>query len=117
MYVNDLPEVVTHVSPYMYADDLQLIACSLMSIADLNQCVSNINEDLSIIHQWSISNSLVLNPLKSQALAVRGNRVVDINLVSFKIGDQYIPVVCKLKCLGFILNERLQFDDHIDSVC
>lgn len=117
MYVDDLPRLITNMSPHMYADDLQLVSCSMNSDMNLYQCIHNINIDLLAIHRWSVENSLILNPLKSLAMVVRGNRQINLEPISFKLGDHDIPTVEKLKSLGFTLNSRLQFDDHVETVC
>lgn len=114
MYINDLPRSVQHSIVHLFADDVQLLASGHRD--DLRQCVADLNADLQSIASWAQSNSLILNPNKSQAIVVsrRPPRfpVNPLRLVGCDI--PYLPVVTSL---GLIINNALTWDDHVTSVC
>ena len=54
LYVNDLPNCLRHSSAEMYADDMNLTACS----DDINNLQAILNSDMNNIHQWIVANKL-----------------------------------------------------------
>lgn len=113
LYINDLPTVIKYCSAHIFADDIQL-ACSA-PLSELDQCVSNINSDLSAISSWAFSNGLVLNPNKTQAIAIYKTPIRD-QLAPVMLGSHVIQYVSHVNTLGVRLNETLSWEDHISHL-
>lgn len=68
LYINDLPNVLKYSNIHVYADDVQLyLSCPPVSV---NTCISYLNSDLYSLNKWASDNGLVLNPSKSQCIAI-----------------------------------------------
>jgi hypothetical protein len=52
IYINDLPNCLTHSQPRMYADDTHLTFAS-NSVNDIDH---NLNQDLANVNEWLIAN-------------------------------------------------------------
>lgn len=114
MFINDLPHVCKYVTTHLYADDVQL--CLSRSISNINDLALNFNHDLSAIHRWSVENGLLLNPTKSQIIAIC-NRSLDISLLpDIFLSCSKLTYSQSVKSLGFILNRNLSCYDHINIV-
>ena len=75
-----------------------------------------INEDLPVIADSAYHNKLIVNPTKSQAIAVYRYSSCDCFQPLFLNGLQ-IPYSSKVKSLvGFWLDELLSLDHHVSSI-
>jgi hypothetical protein len=74
----------------MYADDLQIYHSRPREM--LFECIREVNSDLSKIFEWSLANSLKLNPSKSMVLPIYRNHLLGPLLALF-LGDDFIPYV------------------------
>ena len=66
VYINDLTRAVEYSTTSMYADDTSLCFKS----KDLFRLNEALNEDLSLLDAWLISNKLSLNVAKTQSMLV-----------------------------------------------
>ncbi|KAL6419556.1 hypothetical protein ACFW04_013760 [Cataglyphis niger] len=74
LYLADFSHMVKHCKYNFYADDLQAyIHCEPR---DLFDTIWKINEDIDVILGWSITNRLILNSDKIQAIIMRTSRFV-----------------------------------------
>ena len=64
IYINDLDKHVKHGELFLFADDTTLI----FAHKNLNLLVSFINQDLSHINNYCLSNKLILNSTKTEAM-------------------------------------------------
>ena len=53
LYINDLPNCLSHSQPRMYADDTHLTLADSIEL--------NLNKDLASVSEWLIANKLTLN--------------------------------------------------------
>ena len=74
-----------------------------------------INLALVEILDWATLNSVTINPTKSQAMLISSKEIFNPPPVVFN--NCLIKYVDKVKSLGLILNSRLNFDDHISTIC
>lgn len=116
LYVNDLPEVIKSCSYHMYADDVQVyFSCC---VSDLNNALIAINNDLNEIYTWSCDNKLVLNPNKTKCLVIYKKPFPTHTLTKLQINSTPIDYVDRAKNLGFIVNNTLDWNAHInDAIC
>ena len=102
----------------MYADDT--------AISHSSRCLSklqdDLNQDLVKLRNWLHGNKLSLNVVKTQSLII-GSRP-NIQKIekqteakpSFEIGDQKINMIIDTKYLGVQIDDKLQWDRHIEHV-
>jgi hypothetical protein len=58
------------------------------------ECIREVNSDLSRVFEWSLTNSLKLNPSKSMVLPIYRNHLLG-PLPALFLGDDFIPYVFK----------------------
>ena len=115
LYINDMPDSLSHLTPSLYADDTEIYASS-NDCADL---VDKVNIDLENIRKWMIQNKLQIHPSKSKHIFI-GSPYNLKNKVSgnpILINNKLVPKINKYSCLGVTMDERLSWDKHIDSIC
>ena len=105
LYVNDLPQCVCN-KIKLYPDDVLLYSV-IHSEAD---CV-RLQEDLKLLHQWSILWQMESNPSKCEFLRMTNKR----NPITYQysISD---AVITHAKYLRVIIDEKLSWNEHILKV-
>lgn len=111
IFVNDLPTYTNSSISFLFADDFQLLfSCSKPNI---DNCINKMNEDIFQVSAWAEDNNMILNPLKTTAICFS-----NINSDSFDnkifLNGHAIKFTDKIKCLGFIIDKYLKWDDHIN---
>ena len=66
LYINDLPNCLSHSQPRMFADDTHLTFAD----NDITKIERNLNDDLAIISQWLIVNKLALNMSRTEFMVI-----------------------------------------------
>ena len=117
VYVNNLPRAVKNSTTFMYADDTSLCFKS----KDLSWLNEALNEDLSRLDAWLISNKLSLNVAKTQSMLVSTKvkrKVLDKSSqhLQVKINETELEVVSKIKYLGVFLDNSLDWKDQVQAV-
>lgn len=117
LYTADVVHCFKHCKFHIYADDIQLyLHCKPH---DTHKAVENINSDLIRLTEWSDTNSLVLNPLKSKYMLLGSRKQVRIikeyNPV-IKIKKSSLNLVNTACSLGLILDSELHFEEYINKV-
>ena len=101
---------------HIYADDTQLylsFKCDNPSatLSKLNKCISD-------IRVWMIKNKLKINDSKTEFIVFRSPQAKqDLSSLSVSVGDSVIAQSSKVRDLGVIFDQFLNFDDYISSVC
>ena len=72
----------------------------------------SLNHDIDILLSWLSRNYLMVNTIKSQAMMI-GDIAYD---PQFIIVDSRVELSNSLKILGVIIDDKLTFADHIQSV-
>ena len=106
--MNDLPRAFKNSTISMYADDTSLCFQS----KDLSRLNETLNEDLSRLDAWLISNKLSLNVAKTQSMLVSTKvkrKALDKSSqhLQVKINGTELEAVSKIKYLRVLL-ERLE---------
>ena len=100
---------------YMFADDATLF----VSGHSVESVETQLNLAMSEIHLWTIENKLILNAKKTKVMLLgsrqRLNTLQDKDL-KVKINDTELECVTHSKCLGVIIDNNLNFKQHVDSV-
>jgi hypothetical protein len=63
LFIDDMTEVLELSKYHIYADDLQIYQSRPRDM--LFECIREVNSNLSKVFEWSLVNSLMLNPSKS----------------------------------------------------
>ena len=112
LYINDLPNISNSCKPVLFADDTNLI----FSNKSITEIKTNIQRNLNKLFDWLSINKLSLNVSKSSLLLfnIRNkNNNVKLNVNS---NDIKIKQVTNLKCLGIIIDEKLDWKSQINYV-
>ena len=111
IFINDLPENIV-CNPKLFADDVSLNAV----MSDNTNSNENIENDLKLIHDWSVKWKMVFNPdiTKPAEEVLFTNRTSSIySPISFD--GIAIKSVDDHKHLGLVLDSKLTFNKHIDE--
>lgn len=114
LYINDIVNVPVHGSISLHADDTSIV----VKDKDLNEAIRKMNEDLERIYNWLNVNKLLLNVSKTKWMSIikNNNRNVYIRTNNVKIAGNEIEKVKSIKYLGILLDEKLNFDNHVDEL-
>ncbi|KAJ6646219.1 putative RNA-directed DNA polymerase from transposon BS [Pseudolycoriella hygida] len=66
VFTNDLPNVLSFMTPHMFADDVKAYIESLRDNVLINECVARVNRDLEAVCKWARRNGLQLNGGKTK---------------------------------------------------
>jgi hypothetical protein len=117
LYIVDIGTVLKNCFYHLYADDLQLyIHCKPENVT---QTVNLINEDLERLFRWSSNHDLILNPNKTQTIIIGNENITNnlINIPKIVINNSEIDYSKYVKNLGILLDENLNWNKQISSVC
>ena len=109
LYINDLPECLKNTTPGMYADDTQIYVSS----ASFSELVTKLNQDLENIVKWLSRNKLQLHTKKTKAMFIGS----PYNLKNKVGNDQVMINDILLDIPLFQLDERMSWENHIDTIC
>ena len=118
IYIDDLPFCLNKEKVTIYAGD----TASSHSSSCLSKLQDDLNQDLVNLQNWLQGNKLSLNVVKTQSMMI-GSRP-NIQKIkkqteakpSFKIGEQNINMITDTKYLGVQIDEKLEWDHHIEQV-
>ena len=97
-------------SSFAYADDTVF----LTSGNNLQQLKEKTSENLNIIVKWCNRNHMVINVQKSHYMLLNScDLVYDLGLY---IGNEKLDRKRTTKLLGFVMNDSLSWQDHIDAM-
>ncbi len=111
IYINDLPDNLSSVT-FLYADDTSLY----VPVDPKNpiNAVTNLHNDVTLLSDWSNKWKLDFKPSKSALVtfAKTGKR----DYVDFLLDHTPIPKYDSHKHLGFVLDNNLNFKDHVNHL-
>ena len=111
LYTNDLPNSLEHTHAILFADDTTIY----LNSNNINSLYENVNKDLNSLYEWFNTNKLSLNISKTNYMLISNIKqaVVVHEKYRVKIGDENIEYKKSLKFLGLIIDENLNWHDHI----
>ena len=114
LYVNDLPNCLSHSTASMFADDTNLTT-SGKSIKDIQ---NQLNSDLENIHTWLLTNKLTLNKDKTEYMIISSRqRLAKIDDdPNISLDGINIKKVKQAKTLGIVIDEKLLWKNQIDEI-
>ena len=122
IFINDLPKCVKHSADYLFADDVQV--ANTFSVNNSFVALSNLNEDLHSIYNWTCNNGLSLNTAKCQHIIIGSpqlfqrhplNEISHFNSVS--INNTKLSTCLHVKNLGLLFDKHLSWNVHITTQC
>ena len=109
--INDLANVCKYMMPLLFADDTHLFRGG----KNINDRHDEISHDLASISEWLKSNKLTLNIKKTHFIVFTRNGATKPH-VNLCIDGHSIGEVRKTKFLGVIIDNRLNWKDHITYI-
>jgi hypothetical protein len=109
LYINDLPEVIqSNVS--LFADDT-MIYRQVINISD----GLALQQDINAIDKWSKEWHMPFNVSKTKLIKFGKQYTDDTNANSYELQGESITEVEQVKYLGITLNNKLNFNEHIQG--
>ena len=108
IYINDIVNTSDRLSFVLFADDTTVYSTG----KNLNDSITNMNNQLVHISNWFTSNKLTLNIDKTQAM-IFSRRKIPIPNTQVELKGQPVAFVAKAKFLGVIVDQRLNWKDHV----
>lgn len=103
-----MPDIIEKSEIILYADDTLIFT----ECENEEQCRMNMKHDIEKINTWLKINKLKLNENKTKIMEI--NMTGDEN---FEINGNTIEKVPHIKYLGFIIDNKIKFNEHIDYIC
>ena len=113
IYINDILNTILYSKSSAYADDTMFIT----KAEDIQTLEQLRNTDLWLMNRWCCDNRMVLNMNKSYFMMLRPSVMVPGSHLDLTVKNRKLQRVSKTRLLGYILNNSLSLDDHIDQVC
>ncbi len=112
-YINDLPDVLRHTTPFIYADDTALIASGKTP----SEISSKLNNDAVNVGNWFNKNQLSCNVKKTKAQLFCNSRYrAKDEPLNINMSGQHVEDVNCFKYLGVHLDSHLTFVPHAQKV-
>lgn len=116
IYINDLPNCMSHCKVNMFADDTGMYYAS-NSIDDIVKCM---NYDLNNGNNWLQSNKLTVNADKCEFMLIGSRQrlanIKESDNLKININGVDIKRVHECKHLGVIIDDNLTWNQQIDNI-
>ena len=110
IFINDIFLFLQETEICNFADDNTLFACDV----SLENVISKLKNDIDILNNWFLDNSLVANPAKFQLMFLG---VKNIENISINISGNEITSQPEVELLGITIDYKLSFSSHIKKIC
>lgn len=107
LFINDVCSAIKFSNCLLYADDLKIF-----NTIHNTQDVINLQLDVNSVAAWCQANYMSLNSEKCKYMSIHRKRDPFIN--HYLISNIALARVTKIRDLGVIINEKLDFSEHID---
>ena len=108
IYINDLFYFIDEEKVTNYADDNTPYETG----CHINNVIKNLEENIMILSQWFFDNYFKMNTDKCHLLVPKHDEDVQIT-----VGDEIIKGEKLVKLLGVKIDNKLNFEDHVASLC
>ncbi len=112
IYVNDIQRALPNSNPKLFADDTNIFVVG----KSLNEVELKANECLNQLQMWCSANKLTINFDKTCYTVFTPKNNVKLNSLSIYVGNKVIQYTNSCKYLGVIIDNKLNWIDHINSV-
>ena len=115
LYINDLPSVCTTCHVESYVDDSKLYLS--FSRKEIEGGLEDLKADLLRVASWCCSNRLLINPDKTKFCVFGSSKMLgQVTIPPLTFMGKDLHVVDSVKDLGVILDKRLSFNEHVDTL-
>ena len=111
IYINDMCNSSKVLHFIHYADDTTVFCCD----KDVPNLMKVVNTELNNIDRWIISNRLSLNFSKSSFFISSNKPLVASGLIFVR--KSRVKFSPSAKLLGVIMDEKLNFNKHVNNIC
>jgi hypothetical protein len=109
VYINDLPSSLNKSESTLFADDTNVT----VSANNIESTIALAQSNLQALENWTNVNELVLNPSKSSFINFSKSGPFDLTYNH----NTAINKTNSTKFLGVIINQNLNWSDHIEAIC
>jgi hypothetical protein len=113
IYINDLVYVSKELYFILFADDTNVF----LSGKNINCVAEKMNNELMSVVEWLKANRLSLNIDKTKYMLFMPKRKKVSHNIVIRLSGLAIEEVTNIKFLGVVLDNKLNFSDHISYVC
>ena len=114
LYINDLHKACTTGNTRIFADDTNIF----FKCKDIKEITTIGSQIMTQLQGWFKANKLTLNSEKSSFIIFRSKRKKQTNIPEqIKYEDTSINRCNSIKYLGVILDEHLDWNEHIHDLC
>ena len=110
LYINDLPHISPHITPFLFADDTTLS----FSGSSVNELTLTCNSELEKFLTWTQANRLAINTGKTFQINIATRCFTPPNLY---LNNTLITTKSNGKFLGIFIDDKMRFKSHIDFIC
>ena len=111
IFLNDIFYFVNTGSIYNYADD-NYVSVQHEELGLVEKVLKQ--ETLQLV-KWFSDNALEANPNKFQGILF--NRGHNVSSMQLQVNDNDISFVSSIHALGICIDDKLNFNDHVDRIC
>lgn len=113
IYINGILKLNLKSLPQFYADD----GLFIFNGKSYKELIENINHDLKILNEWFNDNHLKLNIKKTKIMLLKTKSDNDMNhFIGINFNNELIKREDSIKYLGLIIDEKLNWDKHIENI-
>ena len=112
IYVNDIQRALPNSVPKLFADDTNIFVVG----ESLSQVELKANECLKQLQLWCSANKLTINFDKTCYTVFTPKNNVNLDSLCIYIGNKVIKYTTSCKYLGVIIDNKLNWTDHINYV-
>lgn len=113
IYMNDLPNALTHSSSILFADDTTIHHTH----QDIDILFANMNIDLHYVTEWFKANKLSLNTLKTHFVLFHSkNMEIPAHIPKVILANTEIQHVEQVVFLGLTLDSTVEWKAHIKNI-
>ena len=109
---NDFFFFISEASVHNFADDNTLSTFA----KTISELIRVLESECKVAIDWFNDNKMIVNPDKFQAIIIDKTKSDHTN-EQIAIDNQQIKAVSSVKLLGVQLDDKLNFDSHISSIC
>lgn len=109
IYINSIKDIGLNGSVFMYADDIVL----LFNCENYDELETSMNIDLAKLNKWSHDLKLSVNINKTKYMIFNTDSAYSMNILYNSVP---VEKVLRYKHLGFILDYKLDWGDHISTL-
>ena len=113
--INDIINATSKFPLIMYADDTTLVS-HLENFGAINSAIEDgLNQEISKVNTWLLSNKLVLNVAKSKFMLFFNHPKI-MPTLNLSINDNPIKQVISFNFLGITIDHNITWNDHISKI-